>query len=341
MKTLYLTVLCCWTLGVVNGQTDSLDYHIKKGEDAFSQLRFLPAYEHYRAAVALDSLDATALDGLANSSYELRKYDVARTAYSKIHSLQPNDTNAISKLMELHYNTRHWKDAIEMATKARKLGVGKDHDLIIAKSWYEQEHYGNALKAIEKAWVNNKTNAELPYMAGRSYIEMSNYRRAAGCYEQALALEPKNARWMYEAGMSYAAIPDDVRAVQWFEAAASNGYTRSNDFLENLANSYVGIKAFDKAIELYDELKERKPGDIELLYSIGDAYYKAGAYHDAINNWDQVLAHDKTQARAVYMIGVAYIKKGDDAKGKDLCEKAIKMDPSLAKYREKRSMFGL
>jgi len=83
---------------------------------------------------------------------------------------------------------------------------------------------------------------------------------------------------------------------------------------------------------------QRKPGDQELLYNIGDAYYRAGKYQEAINHWDQVLAIDKQNANALYMIGMAYQKKGDKEKGQQLCDRAIQMDPSLKHLRQERKM---
>jgi len=41
------------------------------------------------------------------------------------------------------------------------------------------------------------------------------------------------------------------------------------------------------------------------------------------------------------MIGMSYQKKGDKAKGMQLCDKAIEIDPSLASLKQKKQMMGL
>ena len=41
------------------------------------------------------------------------------------------------------------------------------------------------------------------------------------------------------------------------------------------------------------------------------------------------------------MIGLCYQKKGEKAKGQQLCDKAIEMDPSLASLKQKKQMMGL
>jgi hypothetical protein len=50
---------------------------------------------------------------------------------------------------------------------------------------------------------------------------------------------------------------------------------------------------------------------------------------------------DKTNAQSLYMIGMSYQKKGEKEKGVALCDKAIEMDPDLAKYKQKKSMPGM
>ena len=60
--------------------------------------------------------------------------------------------------------------------------------------------------------------------------------------------------------------------------------------------------------------------------------------------WDKILEYDKKDASALYMIGMCYQKKGGKenmAKGIQLCDIAIGMDPSLTSYRQKTMTAGL
>lgn len=341
MKQLILTAIAGVSVMTGMGQSDSLSFYLMKGEEAASSRQMQPAYQYYKQAVALDESNAEALKGLAETAYEIRSYIVARETYKKHHELQPKDTGTISRLTELHFNTRQWQDAIDMARKAKMLGYGDRFDWLIARSFFQMEQYGSAIEYIERSWKKDSTDAQLPFMAARAFIELSNYRRAAGCYEQALQLDPNNAEWMYEAAMTWSAIPDDARAIRWFEKAVAANHPRTSDFITNMANSYFGDKQFEKGLPLVEELLRQNPQDLELLYLAGEGYLQAGQPQQAIDTWDKMLAIDKTQARAVYMIGIAYIKKGDEQKGQNLCEKAISMDPSLSRLRNKRSNFGL
>jgi tetratricopeptide (TPR) repeat protein len=341
MKNLCL-VLCCFAFVQPGfGQSDSLNIYLKLGEDAFSGGQNLPAYQYYKKAVGFDAKNLEAARGLANTARELKYAAIARESYKKVLELKPNDTSAITQLVQLNFATRQWPGAIEMAKRSIGLGIGVKNEWVIAKSYYEMEEYGSCLEYIEKAWRKDSSQAELPFIAARSYVEMNNYRKAAGCYEQALRLSPDNETWMYEAAMTYSAIPDEAKAIPWFEKAVLKGYPRTKDVIENMAVSYMGIKAYDKCLTLVNEVLASKPEDLELLYLSGEASYRLGKTDDAINRWDKMLSIDKNQARALYMIGIAYIKKGDDNKGETLCDKAIAMDPSLARLKTQRSQFGL
>jgi tetratricopeptide (TPR) repeat protein len=80
---------------------------------------------------------------------------------------------------------------------------------------------------------------------------------------------------------------------------------------------------------------------MNILNMVAEAYYYSGKYQDAIDYWDKVLTYDKTNAQSLYMIGMSYQKKGEKEKGVALCDKAIEMDPDLAKYKQKKSMPGM
>jgi tetratricopeptide (TPR) repeat protein len=97
----------------------------------------------------------------------------------------------------------------------------------------------------------------------------------------------------------------------------------------------------DKCIELLKKVLAKKPADLDLLNTIADVHYKIGKYQEAIDYWDRILEFDKQNAKALYMIGLSYQKKGDKEKGIQLCDQAIKMDPSLSNLKQKKSMPGM
>ena len=321
-------------------QSDSAAFYKQKADADNESRRYLTSFKYYQKSLSFDSSNVDVHRGLGKVALELRRYDIARISWEHVLKAAPNDTAAMVNLTTVYFNTRKWNDAMQMAQKAQAANVGHNNNLIIAKSFYELENYGQALKFLELAYRDDPKNPEIPYMGGRSFVEMSNYKKALGCYEQVLALDSSKAQWYYEAAMVAYAIPDDKKALDYFEKAAAHGQKRTNDYLENVANCYMNLKNYPKAIPIMEELLQRKPADMDILYNMGDTYYRSSKYDQAIATWDKMLAIDDKNANALYMIGVAYQKKGEKEKGQALCDKAIQMDPNLAKNKVKKENMG-
>jgi tetratricopeptide (TPR) repeat protein len=336
MKSLRLLVACGFISTLTYAQSDSSTFYYQKGLTEKQARRFREAEKNFAKASQFAPNNANILTEWGQSLVEQNRYIDAKDKFTKAYQADNKNPAVIESLATISLNTRQWADAINYAKKMQEMKIGKSANYIIAKSYYEQENYGECLKYCEMAFKDDPTRAEIPYIAGRSLVEMSNYKKAAGCYEQAIERDSSKNQWMYEAGLVYYAIPDDKKAIYWFERAAAKGYPRSNDYIENLANAYLNIKNYEKGITLLQEVLQKKPTDQEVLYNIGDAYYQTGKYDDAIANWDKILSIDKQNASALYMIGLAYQKKGEKEKGEQLCEKAIQMDPSLKNLKQEK-----
>jgi tetratricopeptide (TPR) repeat protein len=341
MTKLVMTMICFISIAICHGQSDSLNFYLKKGQESISTAQTLQAYQYYKQATSFDSRNPDALRGLANAASELKYYAIARETYKKLLELKPNDPAAVGQLAQMNFNTHQWTDAIDMAKRANTFSSGTNNDWIIGKSYYETGEFGSAAVYLEKAWKKDSSNAETAFTLARSYVELGQYPKATECYERALRLAPDNEVWMYEVAMTYSAIPDEVKAVIWFEKAIGKGYPRTREVMGSMVISYMGAKAYDKCLKLANEILAAKPDDLEMLYMGGEASYRLGKLQDAINYWEKMLTIDKNQSRAIFMIGIAYIKSGENSKGESLCDKAIAMDPSLASLKNNRSQFGL
>lgn len=319
-------------------QSDSSSFYYQKGLSEKTNRRFMVAFDHFQKAVQFENNNVEAQLALGETAVELRKYEPAKTAFLKVLDLKKDDPVAIENLGTLFFYTRKWKEAISYNKKMQELKLGKHTNYIIGKCFYELEDYGQMLPYFTAAAKEEPANAEIPYLIGRSYVDMSNYRAAAPFLAQATTLDTTKPRWAYECALTYGAIPDDKTAIKYYLLAADRGYKTDNDYYENLANSYIAAGQGKDGIALLQRLLEKKPADLEILYNIAEIHYKIGKYQEAIDYWDKILAYDKQNARALYMIGLSYQKKGDNAKGQQLCDKAISMDPSLTNL--KRQMGG-
>jgi len=321
-------------------QTDSAQQYLQKGLEEKTKGRALEAYKAFDKAYAYNKTDKAVVSELAGSLYELRRYSAAKEKYLALEQMGAPSAETYRRLMDLSVNMRHHNDAIKYGQLAKKTDPAAKTAYFIGKAHYDLENYGEAIKFLNIASSEDDKNAEVPYMIARSYADMMNYKQAMPYFEKAMALAPTNTRWMYETGLMYYAMRDDKSSLKYLLLAAEKGYKRDNEYLENLAIAYLNNKQTDKGLEILEESLKRRPSDINLLNMVAEANYEAGRFDAAIAYYDRIFAMDKEDASSLYMIGMSYQKKGDKQKGQAICDRAIQMDPSLAKNKQKMQMPG-
>jgi tetratricopeptide (TPR) repeat protein len=312
--------------------------YFQKGVTEEKARRFMVAFNQFQKAIQFKADNIDAQRELGVVAVEMRRYDNAIPAFEKVIALQKDDAVATENLANLYFWIRQWPQAIAYAQKAQQLKVGKNMNYMIGKSYYEQEDYGQGFKYLQAASREDTTNAEIPYLTARAFVDMNNYKAAIPFFQRAITLDSTKVQWIYECALTFATIPDDKSAIKYYELAALRGFKKDNDFYENLSDSYLAAGETEKGLELLLKVYQKKPADLDLLYTIAHTYYRLKKYQDAIDFWDKILGFDKENAKAVYMIGMAYQKKGEGDKGKQLCDKAIQMDPSLSSLKQERKM---
>jgi len=317
---------------------DSAAFFYQKALNEKNGRLFLVAYNDFQKSIQYSSDNFDAQEQLGLTALELRKYDNATMAFLKASELHKDDPVAVENLANLYFWTRQWDQAVVYAKKAQQLHSSFKWNSLIGKCYYEQEDYGHAFPYLLAAAKEDSVNAELPYLMARAYVDMNNYKAAIPYFQKAIALDSSKSQWIYECALTCATIYDDRSAIKYYELAALRGYKKDNDFYENLSDSYIAAGQLQKGLELMLKVLEKKPADLDLLYSVANAYYKLKKYDQAIDFWDRILSYDKQNAKSLYMIGLSYQKKGDTAKGRQLCDKAIEMDPALRNLKQEKKL---
>ncbi len=322
-------------------QTDSAQFYLKKGLDEKSKGRLMESFKHFDKAYSYDQKDRQIVSELANTLYELRRYPQAREKYMQLEKMGDASAATYKQLMLLSFNMRQQNDAIRYAQLLKKADPSEKVAFYIGKAYYDQENYGEAIKNLDMAAKENPQNAEVKYLIARAYADMQNFKQAIPYFEKAITLEPENNRWLYELGLIYYGMQDDKNSLKYLLLAGEKGYKKDNEYLQNLAVAYLNSGQANKGLDILKEALVRRPSDMNLLSIIAEACYDAKKYDDAIDYWDQILSLDKKNAEALYMIGMSYQKKGERQKGMALCDKAIEMDPSLQRNKQKMQMPGM
>ncbi len=341
MRKVFLTTAIITMSMLAFSQTDSAQYFFKKGLDEKAKGRRMESLKHFEKAYGYNKTDKQITSELASAFMDLRRYGQAREKYQQLEQMGDITAFNYKQLMQLSFNMRQFDDAIKYANVLKKVDPAEKVSYYIGKANYEREYYGDAIKQLDIAAREEPNKAEVPYMIAHAYADMMNYKQAAGYFQQAIALEPTQNRWIYELAMMYYGMHDDKNALKYMLEAAEKGMKRDNEYLENLGIAYLNLKMFKEGLEIMKESLNRRPSDMNLLNMIAEALYDAKKYDEAIEHWDKILALDKTNASALYMIGLSFQKKGEKQKGMALCDKAIQLDPSLAKNKTKMEMPGM
>lgn len=337
MKNLTFAVFLLLSIPSFAGDPDSSSIYFNKGLQEKQNKRWLVAHHAFEKSIQFNPKYAEAYLENAAVLLEMRKTDKAKENYIRLLEFQPGNKVAIKELTDLYFSYRQYDKAIEMAKKCTDCA---NANRIIGMSYYQQEDYAAAEKALLAAIKQNPADAEATYTLGRNYLDMEAYKQAVPWYEKAIALEGAKNTWMYELALLYYNNNDYKNAVITFNKAAANGYEQKNDFNENLGYASLYAGDYDKGEQLLLGILKRKPNNTVLLRDMAEIFYQQKQYDRSLGYCQKLMEIDPKDAKALYQAGLCFQKKGEKDRGQQMCDKAIEMDPSLESLRRKKEMPG-
>ena len=337
MKNLFLILSVCTLNSAIAQNNDSAQVYYKKGLEEKTALRFLVANQAFEKAVKFNPSFTEAHLQNAYALMEMRKTDQAIAAFVKVNELQPENKDAIKELSNLYFSYRQYPKAIEFAQKCTGC---ENANRITGISYYQQEDYPAAVKALTAALTANEKDAEVTYTLGRTYLDMEEYKKAVPYYEKAVKLDATKNVWMYELGLLYYNNNDYKNAVIYFNNAAVNGYLQSNDFKENLGYASLYSDDYEKGETLLMGIWTKKPGNKDIIRDMAEILYQRKQYDKSLSYCQKLMELDAKDGKALYQAGLCFQKKGEKDRGQKMCDKAIELDPSLNSLRKKQEMPG-
>ncbi|HEY5408103.1 MAG TPA: tetratricopeptide repeat protein [Ginsengibacter sp.] len=336
MKNLILTILFYFPACFIFSQNiDSAQFYFKKGIEEKNSRLFAVAGKDLDKAIALNPNYTEAYIESGNVNLEMRKIDPALGNFTKAYELEPNNTEVIKQLSTLYFNNRQFQKAIDLAQKCSSC---PDADRIMGMSYYNLEDYGKAQTLLQKAIAKDDKDGEAAYTLGRTYLELENEKNAIQLYQKAIAIEPERNVWIYELGLIYYNQEDYKNALQYFNMAADKGYNKTSDYYENAGFAQLYTGDAENGMKTLNDLLSKKPNNKELINNIAYALYETKRYDGALGYYSKLIELNPNDAESLFMAGMVFQKKGEKEKGQKICDKAIAMDPSLAKNRQKKDV---
>lgn len=318
---------------------DSASYYRQLGEAELTNRRYSVAWQNFEKAAQHNPNDADLQLAIANVCTKMNRMAPAVKALETAAKLRPNDNATSWKLVQLYFNFGQYARVIEILPGLhQRYPDTKGWAFMLGKSYQSAQNYGKAIEFMKQSLKDEPANQEASYLIGRMMVQMANYRGAIPYYKAALAADTTQPNRVYELALVMATAEQFDESIRHFKMALERGYKARDDFYMNMAYTLADAKKGDEAIGMMKEMLARRPEDLGLLSGLADVCYHSGRYKDAIGYWDQMLASDSKNARALYHIGLAYIKMGKDADGKQLCDQAIALDPSLGVLKHAKQM---
>lgn len=332
MKSITMAVLAVVASLHLCAQTDSTQYYLAEGQKKFESGLYNAAQKDFEKAVQADPTAIEAHLAVAKVDLKTNRIYQAGQNLNKAYELDPDNKEVIRLLMEWNFNNRQNQQAIEFAEKCDC----EESERVVGMSYYRMENYGKAEAHLLKALKKNTQDAEAAYALGRTYMELENMAATIKYYRMAVDANPNRAGWQYELALLYYNSSDYQNSLKCFEGAKEAGIRQDNDFLENLGFCQLYAGDAENAMETLNQVIERKPNSGSLMSDIAYAMYSTKRYQGAIQFYEKALTINPNDAKSLFMAGMSFQKMGNKEKGQALCDKAIEMDPSLARNRHKK-----
>jgi tetratricopeptide (TPR) repeat protein len=336
MKNLVSTALLCLITSLLFAQNmDSARFYFNKGQEEKNSRLYAVAGSDFDKAISFNPNYTEAYIENGNVDLEMRKVDPALGNFTKAYQLEPGNNEVIKQLSTLYFNNRQFQKAIDLAQKCNSC---PDADRIIGMSYYNLEDYGKAETLLQKALAKNDKDAEAAYTLGRTYLELENEKSAIPQYENAITIEPDRNAWIYELALIYYSQEDYKNALKYINLAGDKGYNKTSDYYENLGFTQLYTGDVENGMKTLSDVLNKKPNNKELINNVAYAMYEIKRYDNALFYFQKLLELNPKDASSLFMAGMVFQKKGQKEKGQKICDKAIEMDPSLARNRQKKDI---
>jgi len=161
---------------------------------------------------------------------------------------------------------------------------------------------------MPKNWV-----APTYYLRGKAYRSSKKFDLAIADYQKAVEADPTMDIAFYEMGACYQELNQHGKAVESFTKAINIKSNNAGYFYARCV-SESWLSQFAEATRDCKTASKMKPGDADMLATLGRLYEDQGQKAEAMEAYKQALAINPNQAEAKE--GIAFLEKGGEKPGK-------------------------
>lgn len=198
----------------------------------------------------------------------------------------------------------------------------------------EEDKPAEARDVLEELVRREPDNAEAYFQLGLAHIGLRDYAAAARALERAVELDPRHLEarlklaGIYEfQGHLDQALEAYGGVVQWSEPGSEQAREAVKKLSYITATRHARRGNIDTALSMFEELVDRYPEDLLVLYSRGVAYMLKGRMDEARASFEQVLEIDPEYVNALLNLATIYETQGLVSRAVRNLRKVVELEP--------------
>jgi len=259
----------------------------------------------------------------------------AETEWRDVLSMRPSDAEACAHLGLLEAHQEHYKEAIvfyrkALATNPAMPGVRLNLGLSLFKSGEMKEAIQIFAQLLKSERQGSQEEKRLSTLIGMAHFGLGEYAAAVPYLRKAAKSDPTNLGFRMALAQSclsskqYQCVLDVYREIVDLNAESAEADMLAGEAQDEMLNTEGAIEQFRAAVKA-------DPKVPNVHFGLGYLLWKQSKYEEAAPEFQAELANIPDSPQALTFLADCYIQLGKAADALPLAEKAIQLDPKIAK----------
>lgn len=291
--------------------------------DSFKAIRIMQSKIPLQLAVSMP----WCLSSLGKLHFELGNYEMAKSYFIKLRSLQPTrfkDMDIFSTILW------HLQDKITLSSLcAELLTLDKYHPVAwctLGNLHSLNKDHDEAISAFGKAIQLDPFFAYAYTLQGHEYSNNDSFDKAKSCFRKALTIDKTHYNALYGLGMCCVKLGKFEEALLYFEKA------RVLNPVNVILNCCCGValerlQQPEKALNFYELANELQPNSSLALFKKSQLLLNMGQYSSALHNFERLVTLTPDEAHVHFLLGNLYQIVGKKQDAMNQYTIAMNLDP--------------
>lgn len=211
-----------------------------------------------------------------NKQKLLENYDAAAENYLKALKIDPEHDASMYELARIYLRQNRTDDAILLVEKAISINDSNSwYYILLAEMYKQNRQYDKVVEVFERLSNKFPENIDFRYDLALTYIITGDYKKAIETYNDIEKIIGVSEDISLKKRNLWNNLGKPGKALDEIESLVE-AYPYNSRYLQILAESYVDMDNYDKALETYLKVLNIEPDDPYIHISLSDLYRKNG-----------------------------------------------------------------